>query len=126
MDILNRLAPSAERISPEVAEGINFYNCGENFESVSCPRCSGSISIDWWQERMDDDFDGAGFKLAVFSTPCCGESVSLNELEYSWPQAFGRFSWTLLNPNISELSAAAKSEIESAAGVPLVAIRQHL
>jgi len=30
--------------------------------------------------------------------------VTLNDLEYDWPQAFGRFSWEVRNPDMGELT----------------------
>jgi hypothetical protein len=125
-ELLKRLAESAESVTSEVSEVVRFHDCGENFESVHCPRCAAEISIDWWQERMDDDADDEGFRLDAYATPCCGASTSLNELTYDWPQAFGRLSWTVQNPNIGELSSAAVAEIEGAAGVPVTVVRQHI
>jgi len=116
--VLNRIA--------EVSAQVQFFDCGQNFERVLCPHCSSEIGIDWWQERMDDDTDGSGFRLDSYEAPCCAKSVNLNELIYDWPQAFGRFSWTVQNPNIGELTDAAKLELEAVAGFALVPIRQHV
>jgi hypothetical protein len=124
--VLNRIVPSAENVTAEVSPQVQFFDCGQNFERVLCPRCSAEISIDWWQERMNDDYDGIGFRLDSYGTLCCAKSVNLNELIYDWPQAFGRFSWTVRNPNIGELTDAAKLELEAVAGFALVPIRQHV
>jgi hypothetical protein len=124
--MLNRIAPSAENVTAEVSPQVQFFDCGQNFSRQLCPRCSAEISIDWWQERMNDDYDGIGFRLDSYETPCCAKSVNLNELIYDWPQAFGRFSWTVQNPNIGELTDATKLELEAVAGFALVAIRQHV
>jgi hypothetical protein len=124
--VLRRIAPAAEEVTVEVWPKIQFFNCGQNFEGISCPRCSGEISVEWWQDRMDDDTDGEGFRLDRYAAPCCALSINLNELIYSWPQGFGRFSWSVQNPNIGELTEAAKSELETAAGFALVVVQQHL
>jgi hypothetical protein len=124
--VLNRIASSAENVTAEVSPQVQFFDCGQNFERVLCPRCSAEISIDWWQERMNDDYDGIGFRLDSYETLCCAKSANLNELIYDWPQAFGRFSWTVQNPNIGELTDAAKLELEAVAGFALVPIRQHV
>ena len=52
--------------------------------------------------------------------------IWINCLRFAWPQAFGRFSWTVQNPNIGELTEAARSELELAAGFALVPIQQHV
>ena len=124
--ILRQLAPSADNIEPEVSEAIRFHDAGSNFESISCPRCAAEISIDWWQERMDDDSVEEGFRLERYPAPCCDAPLTLNELEYKSPQAFGRSSWTVRNANIGELDEMAHKKLEAAAGTPLVAIYQHL
>jgi hypothetical protein len=126
VEVLNRVAPNADEITAVGSTHIQFFDSGQNFEKVSCPRCSAEISIEWWQERMDDDHDGVGFQLHSYDTPCCSKAVRLNELIYFWPQAFGCFSWTVQNPNIGELTAEAISELEAAAGCSLVPIKQHL
>jgi hypothetical protein len=124
--VLNRIAPSAENVMAEVSPQVQFFDCGQNFQRVSCPHCSSEIGVDWWQERMDDDADGIGFRLDSYGAPCCAKSVNLNELIYDWPQAFGRFGWTVQNPNIGELTDAAKLELEAAAGFGLMLIQQHV
>lgn len=124
--ILKRLAPSADSITPQVSDSIRFHDAGANVESIRCPRCGAEISIDWWQHRMDDDSDGDGFRLDSYAVPCCGDALTLNELEYDWPQAFGRTSWTVQNANIGEIDAASKVELEAATGTPLAVVHQHL
>jgi hypothetical protein len=123
---LSRIAPSAERVTAYASPQVQFFDCGQNFEKVSCPHCTCEIGIDWWQERMSDDTDGVGFRLDSYETPCCAKSVNLNDLIYDWPQAFGRFSWTVQNPHIGELTDAAKLELEAIAGFALVPINQRV
>jgi hypothetical protein len=125
-EVLSRLAPKAEDSTVQATEEIQFFDCGENFERISCPRCSADISIDWWHERLDDDAEGDGFQLASYELPCCGGTATLNELIYDWPQAFGRFRWEVTNPNIGALSDGDKSALEAAAGFELVFVRQHI
>jgi hypothetical protein len=124
--VLKRLAPSAASIVPQVSEAIRFHDAGANFESIRCPRCGAEISIDWWQERMDDDSAGDGFRLDSYAAPCCGHTLTMSQLIYDWPQAFGRTSWTVQNANVGEIDAEAKAQLEVAAGFPLVVVYQHL
>jgi hypothetical protein len=124
--VLRRLAPSAGSVDPEVSDAIRFHDAGSNFESISCPRCAAEISIDWWQERMDEDMKEDGFLLERYAAPCCGAPMTLKELVYESPQAFGRTSWTVQNANVGELAQMALQELEAAAGTPLVVVYQHL
>lgn len=125
-EILRRLAPKADSIEPEVSEAIRFHDAGSNLESIFCPRCAAKINIDWWQDRMDDDWDEEGFRLERYEAPCCGALLTLNELKYDWPQAFGRTSWTVQNADVGELDEMAREDLEAAAGTPLVVVYQHL
>ncbi len=107
-------------------KAIRFHDAGSNFESIACPCCAAEVSIDWWQDRMDDDSAEEGFRLQRYPVPCCNAALTLNELRYESPQAFGRTSWTVRNANIGELEAGHLQELEVAAGAPLTAVYQHL
>jgi hypothetical protein len=124
--VLNRVAPNAESITAEASAQIQFFDCGQNFEGISCPHCFAEIGVDWWRDRMSEDIAGAGFRLDSYEAPCCAKSVNLNELNYDWPQAFGRFNWSVRNANIGEMTPAAKVELEAVAGFALVPIHQHV
>ena len=123
---LRQIVPGAEFITTEASAGVRFFDCGENFESVSCPECSASINLDWWHDRMGEDWGEGGFKLGHVHVPCCGARLTLNDLVYDWPQAFGRFRWQMLNPNIGALGPDAEAEIERAASVPIRIVRRHI
>jgi hypothetical protein len=126
VELLNRIAPAAECVTVEAWPEVRFFDCGQNFEKLSCPHCASEISVEWWQDRMDDDTAGSGFRLNAYEAPCCEASVRLNDLIYDWPQAFGRFCWRVQNANIGTLTEAAKTELEVAAGFALVPIQQHV
>ena len=119
-------APEAEGIEIKLSDKIQFFDCGGNLERITCPQCGDHIAIDWWQDRMDDDHDGIGFRLADFPAPCCGAQVRLDELQYEWPQAFARFGIDAMNPNIGELPDGQRQEFESILGTPLRTIYQHI
>ncbi|MBN1917785.1 MAG: hypothetical protein JW889_07745 [Verrucomicrobia bacterium] len=120
-----RNAPRAEMIELVVSDQIEFRDCGSNFERIACPSCGTEIPVEWWQQRMDDDYDG-GFKLSRYPMPCCDASFTLHELTYEWPQGFGRFALHVMNPQIGELSAAQREELERTLGTPLRVIYQHI
>jgi hypothetical protein len=119
------IAPEADEIEIKVSKKVVFFDCGGNFERICCPSCGAEIPVEWWQERMADD-DDEGFKLAAYATPCCEKMVTLNELVYEWPQAFGRFAVDAMNPNIGKLDDKYKREFEKILGTKLRVIYQHI
>jgi hypothetical protein len=125
--LLARIAPDAEEIEVNLTDHVLFFDCGENFERVSCPSCRREIAMEWWQERMEDDGnEDEGFKLSKYPTPCCRSMLTLHELVYDWPQGFGRFAIDVMNPGIGELSEGQRQELQEILGVPLRIIYQHL
>ena len=119
------IAPKADEITIKVSEKVGFFDCGENFERVYCPSCRSEIPLDWWSDRMDEDYCD-GFKLANYTTPCCATSCTLHELVYDWPQGFGCFAIDALNANIGQLQDEYKREFEEILGTKLRVVYQHL
>jgi hypothetical protein len=124
-DRFAEIAPEADEIEIKVSEKVEFFDCGANLERICCPSCRAQIPVEWWQERMDEDY-GDGFKLASYATPCCGKKSTLHELVYEWPQGFGRFALDALNPNIAKLAEKDKREFEKILGTKLRVIYQHI
>lgn len=118
--------PKLATLELEQSESVVFYDCGANFENVFCPHCRSSISMDWWVGTMDADFVDEGFRLAHYALPCCGRESNLNDLQYDWPQAFGRFAITVMNPDVAEVPRALLSTIESQLACTITVIRQHI
>lgn len=124
---LAEIAPKADEIELKNPGTIQFFDAGANFERVLCPACQAEIPIEWWQDRMDDDFDrAAGFSLHSYKTPCCGASLTLRNLVYQWPQSFGSFAIEAMNPNIRKLRVTHQRELEKILGTKLTVIYQHL
>jgi len=120
-----QIAPDAEGVSVKNFETVTFFDCGANLERILCPSCGSEIPFDWWQKTMDADYDG-GFRLSAFATPCCNSPRTLNDLVYEWPQGFGRFALTAMNPNTGKLDVADKKSIESALGAKLRVIHRRV
>ena len=122
------IAPEADEIRVQVEKNIAFFDCGGNFERILCPSCRAEISVEWWQGRMNQDYDkDNGFKLAEYATPCCGVAGTLHELVYEWPQGFGRFAVDAMNPRLlGLLDDKYKREFEAILGTPLRVIYQHI
>jgi hypothetical protein len=74
---------------------------------------------------MEQDFDGE-FKLAEYAAPCCGATLTLNQLECDWPQGFGGVAIEAMNPAVDELDDEQKAELERVLGPKLRVVRQML
>jgi hypothetical protein len=79
------IAPFAEQIEVRIFDRVVFFDCGANFERVICPSCRAKIPLQWWQDRMNEDYD-SGFTLAAYPTPCCSAHHTLHELVYEQPR----------------------------------------
>jgi hypothetical protein len=124
LDWLWEIAPDADNVEVKVSEEIAFFDCGANLERALCPSCGAELPLEWWQQRMDDDYH-QGFRLSRYPTPCCGATHTLHELVYDWPQGFGRFAVTAMNPRIGRLNEARRRELEQILGTPVRIIYQH-
>lgn len=122
---LAEIAPDADEVTVVVSETVLFFDCGMNLENILCPSCGREIPLDWWQERMDEDY-ATGFKLDRYSTPCCNAAHTLRELTYNWPQAFGRFALNAINPNIEKLKDEHQRELEEILGTRLIVVHQYI
>jgi hypothetical protein len=120
------LAPNAENIEIKVSDNIQFFDCGANFIRITCPNCRVEISMEWWRNRMDEDYVEEGFALMSYPTPCCNAPHTLNELIYEWPQGFGRFALDVMNPSIGQLRHEVIAEFEKILGTRLRVIHQHI
>ncbi len=126
-EILKQMLPEAEDIEAYESEHIQFYDCGANFGTVSCPQCQSVIELDWWSQTMAADFDEkAGFQLDEYKLPCCSSFSSLSALDYSFHQTFGRFALSAMNPNIGELCDEEIGKIEDALGCDVTVVYQHI
>lgn len=125
-DRFAEILPDADEIEIKVSDNIQFFDCGQNFERVCCPSCNAEMPIEWWQDRMDDDYVDGGFQLRKYLTPCCNVEHSLDQLIYEWPQGFARFALDAMNPNIGRLTDQHKTEFEEILGTRLRVIYQHI
>jgi hypothetical protein len=124
-DRFAEIAPDAEKIEIKVCDKVAFFDCGANLERIHCPSCRSAIPINWWQNRMDEDYRN-GFALAKYAMPCCSALHTMHELVYDWPQGFGRFALDAMNPNIGELDPKCKKELEDILGTKLRVIYQRI
>jgi len=120
------LAPDMDEDGLRVSERLLFFDCGANLQSIVCPHCGGEVSVDWWQEQIEDGYDEEFLSMRAYAVPCCGKAVTMADLKYDWPQGFARFGIEAMNPNIGELPAEEKARFEEILGVPLRVIYRHL
>jgi hypothetical protein len=105
---------------------LQFIDCGESFETLACPACAASIGMDVWSGWMDEDWHGEdGFRLHRHPTPCCNESVTLNDLVYFRPQGFARWFVSAYDTTHGPLTEDETRALSKVAGMPLRAIYQH-
>jgi hypothetical protein len=119
------IAPKAWEFEIKVFKTVQFFDCGNNLERILCPSCGAQIPMNWWQDRVSDDYS-EGFKLAKYPTPCCKAAHTLHELVYEWPQGLGRFALSAMNPNIGELKDKHLEELEEILDTELRVIYKHL
>jgi hypothetical protein len=122
-NVVADMMPDAEEVEGFITEEVEFFDAGENLDRVKCPFCATEIS-EWWADAMDAAAD-VGFADLGVVTPCCGKPTSLNDLVYEMPQGFARFSISVTEPDITELSTDALRRIGEALGHPVRAIWQR-
>ena len=121
-----RLAPNADDVRVTSSDRIVFKDCGGNFESIACSACGADFEVEQWQDWMDEDYDGEGFILTERPMPCCSARRTLQQLRYSFPQGFGRFEVSAMNPQLGELSEEQSNQFQQILGCPIRVIYRHL
>lgn len=119
-------APDVDQVRATSSENPRFFDAGANFESVSCPVCEVELDMDWWSEKMSEDYDGEGFRLGLLETPCCKSKITLNDLRYDFHQAFGVCAVEGMNLNIGALTDQQLAEAERVFGTPLSVVYTHI
>lgn len=115
--------PSAEEIEARSFDTPHFIDAGANWEGVHCPSCGSDVE-DWWQDTVSEHAE-QGFRSLQVEVPCCKASLSLNDLQYGWPVAFGRFVLDVMNPNVASLGGGIK-HLQSTLGCEVREVQQHL
>lgn len=123
LDLLRRAVPLADDVAAQVTDDVRFVDCGANFETVRCPRCGADLG-EWWSAAMELGHQQRFQDLRV-STPCCAHRTSLNELVYSWPSGFARYTLEALNPGLGSLPDSVVRRLENALGSTLRIVWAH-
>lgn len=122
--LIHTFLPEAEKVTAEFFESPAFFDSGENWSGVFCSSC-GIDAAPWWAEAVSTAAE-QDFATLHTVAPCCQATVSLNELTYGWPAAFGRFVLDAMNPNVGRLSADQVEILEAALGCSVREISRHL
>jgi hypothetical protein len=117
LTILQHAAPLADDIANQVTEEVRFIDAGADFETVCCPRCGADVA-EWWSLVMELAHEQQ-FRDLRISTPCCGTRTSLNELVYTPPAGFARYTLEALNPAVAKLPETLIPRLEQALGTPV-------
>jgi hypothetical protein len=122
--LLASFVPSAESVNFEYCDSITFRDPGANWSGVNCSACGGDAEP-WWGDAMEL-FEQDPQRTLIVIAGCCGESVSLNDLEFVWPAGFASFVVEAINPNIEGLSIEQLEKLSNVVGCPLREIAVHI
>lgn len=117
VSLLETIVPGADEVKSSFEDEVRFYDPGENWSGVECSAC-GADAEEWWGEAMETASEN-GFKDLNTVAPCCGATVSLNDLRYIWPAAFGRFALEAHNPGIGDTTEEQDRKMAECLGSPL-------
>jgi hypothetical protein len=122
--MLQQALPFADDVSSQATDEVRFVDCGANFESVRCPRCGTDLG-EWWTLAIEAAHV-LNFRDLQATMPCCAARVSLNDLVYSWPMGFARYTLQATNPMIgAELPGRVQPRLEQLLGCRLRVIWAH-
>ena len=117
VSLLKSIAPEAVDVEPIFEDTVRFYDPGQNFSGVECSSC-GANAEEWWGDAMELAH-ASGFTNLTVEAPCCGTAVSLNNLRYVWPAAFGRFALQVRNPNMGDTTEEQDRGVADCLGTTL-------
>ena len=64
--------------------GLQFVDAGQCAGAVRCPQCGGALDDVWWSDAMSAAWREVERRFGELrcTTPCCGASTTLHELDY--------------------------------------------
>lgn len=102
----------ADEITFEQPDHPEFVGCGSNLKKICCPRCGAEVDQTWWKQKMEEMCKQDHFFVLEQEMPCCGKTVSFNNLRYDAPCGFATMLFTIRNPKaeVEEKATNALSE----------------
>ncbi len=123
--LVSQFADGAEEVNIIDEGQIVFVDAGQNFQSVGCPVCNHSLDTGWWAERVGAAHS-RGYEDLGVDCPECGSTVSLNDLDYDWPQGFSRWRVEAMNPLIGRIDHDQVAAVADALGHAVRVIYTHV
>ena len=117
------LSKRKEDIQVKITDEVRFVDPGANLHEIKCNFCSSIIDIEWWQEAVDQVYEGH-FKSLTVITPCCHQVTSLNSLVYDWTAGFARLSIEIFDPKV-DLTQEQQNKLETILGTEIRKIWSH-
>ncbi len=122
--LLRAFFPDSDHVQAKYFDAVSFIDAGENWEGVRCSAC-GADAEPWWNASMSTAAASA-FSSLTARAPCCGSLIQLNQLNYVWPVAFGRFALEALNPNATDLSPDQLDRVSRTLGTSLLTVHARI
>ena len=127
LELYRSFVPRADEVEERVSAAPEFVGAGPNLERITCPVCGRQIEFEWWGAAMNNAYSvGYGFTNLMVNVPCCGEHLSLNDLQYDWPAGFARFELRARNPDVPNLPLEQTEMLEKTLGCKLKTIWTHI
>ena len=124
LSLLSSFLPEAESVDSTFQDGVTFFHPGANWSGVQCPAC-GADAESWWGEALEQAAESELTNLQCVAV-CCGAAVSLNDLKYLWPSAFGSYVLQAMNPDSKGLLPSQLAQLQAVLGCQLVEVPVHL
>lgn len=104
---------------------LQFIDCGDTPCRIGCPHCNADIPQTVWHGWMAENWHAEdGFRLHNHPAPCCNSPITLATLTYEPKQGFATWMISARAAAGRTLSSDEMEELQSLAGMELVAINQ--
>lgn len=120
-ELLKEFLPQSDKVTSEFSENYEFFGPLGNWAGVRCHQCGADVET-WFGDAVPKALEKGVLEV---TTPCCGATVSLNELTFGWNAAFGKYSLEAMNPNVEKLTEKQLKELSGRVGSPLTEIQVH-
>ncbi|GAB3842857.1 hypothetical protein ACFPIJ_00020 [Dactylosporangium cerinum] len=125
-ELLSGSGGDVERVENQFYERVTLIDAGMYTTRITCPRCAGSIAMDWLGDLVRQN-GGVSFEHLDVRVPCCKAVVELDGLHYDEPIGFARFEISAMNPTRAqgELDAGELARVAGLLGHSVAQIVAH-